>query len=357
MQLGDAGFVDRQRQGLAVLRQIEALDVPLEVRRERGQLLRGDVDVAEPLELAVLVGGHVHAAAVGREHAGAVGDVLRRVRSSGRLLAVRRIDQPQRALGNRRELHDQQAAVVRRPVDRLPAAAGHLHHQLVGLRIRRIHDVEIAVGAVAAGRTVGQPIALGAPDGAAVLRAAAVGEQRDAAVGHVVAIELRELVAADVLAEHEVAALDRLERRPGDRLVEEGQLRARTARQLDVMDLRGIPEARRDQHLPSRRVPVGEVRGARLGIPPHVVRERRRDRRNAVDDEVLGGRDETLFCACGEARPAVTNDRTSRRRAWRMGDLRMELRSQPMIRRASTIFHSGRSRNARPSLTGCDSRA
>ena len=35
VQLGDAGFVDRQRERLAVLRQVEALDVPLEVGGER----------------------------------------------------------------------------------------------------------------------------------------------------------------------------------------------------------------------------------------------------------------------------------------------------------------------------------
>ena len=162
VQLGDAGFVDRQRERLAVLRQVEALDVPFEVGGERRQLLRGDVDVAEPLELAVLVGGHIHAAAVGREHGGPVRHVLRRI-GQRRLLAVRRIDQPQRALRNRRELHDQQAAVVRRPVERLPAAASDLHHQLVGFRVRRIHDVEVAVGAVAARRAVGKAIALGAP--------------------------------------------------------------------------------------------------------------------------------------------------------------------------------------------------
>ena len=34
--------------------------------------------------------------------------------------------------------------------------------------------------------------------------------------------------------------------------------------------------------------PVGEVGRARLGIPPHVIDERGGNRRNAVDDQVLG---------------------------------------------------------------------
>ena len=268
-------------------RQVEAFDVPFEVGGERRQLLRREVDVAEPLELAVLVGGHVDAAAIGREHAGSVRHVLRGI-GERRLLAVRRVDQPEVLLvidtnsttSSRLSSGDQSSACQPPPVT--------CSTSLSVFGLGRIHDVEVAVGAVAARRAVGEAIALGAPDGAAVLRAAAVGEQRDAAVGHVVAIELRELVAADVLAEHEVAALHRLERGAADRLVEEGQLRARAAGKLDVVNLRGVAEARRDQHLAPRRVPVGEVRGTRLGVAPHLVGERRRDRGNAVDDEVLG---------------------------------------------------------------------
>ena len=77
----------------------------------------------------------------------------------------------------------------------------------------------------------------------------AVGEKSDLAVGEVVAVELEELVAAGVARKDERATAARIEAGPADRLGEERELATISARPIDEVDLIGLTEPRRDQHL------------------------------------------------------------------------------------------------------------
>ena len=205
--------------------------------------------------------------------------------------AGRDVDEKQVALVDGDVLLDQQLRVVRRPVRREKAAAGDLEYQSGRLRLERIHHVDVAVGAVALGRGKGHAIAGAAPADSTILRPAAVGEQGDCAVGEVVAVDLRELIAACVAAEQEVFATGRLIGGAANRLVKEGQLRTRAARHRHAVHLRRVAEARCNQQLTARRVPVRETGGARLGISLHFGRQRRRHLRDALDDEGRAGRD------------------------------------------------------------------
>jgi hypothetical protein len=126
-----------------------------------------------------------------------------------------------------------------------------------------------------------------APFDAAVLGAAPVGQQRDAAVRHVVAVDLAELVSADILEEQEVPPGSRLIGCVADRLVKERQLGPRAARLPDAMDLGRVGKPRGDQDRPFRRMPVRKRRRTGLRIPPDFIRQRRRDRRKPLNHQVL----------------------------------------------------------------------
>ncbi len=86
----------------------------------------------------------------------------------------------------------------------------------VALRVPGADDVDVDVVAGAPGRAVRDPAAVVGPPRARVARLA-VGQQRHAAVGEVVPVDLEELVAADVLRKDERVARFRLELRPRPR--------------------------------------------------------------------------------------------------------------------------------------------
>src|SRR5207247_8021371 len=110
-------------------------------------------------------------------------------------------------LVRRDRLAEEQLLVVGAPVEHAPASALHLQQPPVALRIARVHHVDVAIAAVAPGGPVGETVAAIRPADAAVLRPA-VRQQGDGAPGEVVAIDLAELVAADVAPEEEELAPD-----------------------------------------------------------------------------------------------------------------------------------------------------
>jgi hypothetical protein len=195
------------------------------------------------------------------------------------------------ALVGRDELADEEPPVVGGPVGGAPAAALNLQEQAVGVGPRRVDDVDVGVLAVAPGRGVGEPLAAVRPHRAGVARLA-VGEQRHVAGGEVVAVVLEKLVAAGVAVEDEVVAGRGPVRGAAGALGEEGELRARAARRLHEVYLIGVAEARADEHLAPGGVPVRERGRAELRVAAHVLGERRRNRGDALDDEVVAGDDD-----------------------------------------------------------------
>ena len=157
---------------------------------------------------------------------------------------------------------------------------------------RRVHHVDVAVGAVAAGRAEGHAVAGVRPGAEVVLRAAAVRDQRDRAGGDVEAEDLAELVAAAVLAEDEVVGRAAGPARAAHAVGEEGELPARAARHPHLVDLRRVAEARADEHLALHGVPAGEARGAELRVAADRLGDLGRDVGDAVGDEVVGRLDD-----------------------------------------------------------------
>ena len=154
----------------------------------------------------------------------------------------------------------------------------------VGRGVARVDDVEVGVGAVAAGRAVADPAAVMAP-GAELVAAAAVGEQAQPAAGE--RVELEEFVAADVLldAEHVAGRATRSRRpaRPRSSIARASPIGMATRWSWAVLPNRVVISIER-----SRGVPAGEARGAELHIGPGPRGELGRDRRHAVGDQRRG---------------------------------------------------------------------
>jgi hypothetical protein len=89
-----------------------------------------------------------------------------------------------------------------------------------------------------------------------VLRSAAVRQQRDRAVLEIVAIELRELIAALIARKDEELALRAIVGGGPDRFVEKRELTAHPEGRRDQMNLIRISEPRCDQHLQPGRMPA-----------------------------------------------------------------------------------------------------
>ncbi|WP_434416091.1 hypothetical protein [Nannocystis pusilla] len=284
----DAGLVDDRGQLLAVVADGEALDVPLHRRAERAGLLGGEVEGDELAELALAVGGGDDALAVGGE-AGARPDDRHVAGLFGQLgaLAGGQVEQPQVALVDRDVLLREDLVAVGGEVRGRPAAALDLGDQLVGGRVARVDDVEVGVLLVAPGRGVGELLAAAGPRAEAVLRGA-VGEEGELAVGAIEAPVLRELVAADVLRQHEEAAVaDRRIDGPADAVVEEGELAAIAARHLDLVDLGRFGEAGADQQRVILGVPLERGGRARLGVGADAVGDGPRDRRDVLRGQAV----------------------------------------------------------------------
>src|SRR6185503_2902050 len=89
-----------------------------------------------------------------------VGCAPRRERAPG---AVRRVHEPKVALVDGEVLGDEELAVVRRPVQWLPAPARELRQAAVAPGIAGIDHIDVPVRAVAARRAVGETVARAGP--------------------------------------------------------------------------------------------------------------------------------------------------------------------------------------------------
>ena len=271
----------------------EAVHVPGDVRGQVGVPPRGEIEVGEALELGLAVGGDVDPLAVGAPPGARVGDLLgAALRGRQRLRSRRHVHHPDVALVHGDPLDHEELRVVRRPVGRAPAAARHLEDASRRGRVLRVHDVDVAVGAVAPRRAEGHPVAGVRPGAEGVLRAAAVRDHGDGAGGDVEAEDLAELVAAAVLLEEQVVGRAAGPARAAHAVGEEGELPACAARHLHLVDLGRVAEARGDEHLALHRVPPGEARGAELGVAAHRLGDVGRDLRDPVGHEVVRGPDD-----------------------------------------------------------------
>ena len=258
LQSADPGLVHHIGDEAPVGRDAESVDVPPRVGRDGAERAGSGIDCAEALIFGTFVGGHPERA-VRREDGAAIGDVAGCVADRGQAAALE-IEQVEIRIGDLLIVDDDGAAAVMGEIHDVPAAALDLRHHPVGRAVARVDDIEVGVGAVAAGRAVADQAAIMAP-GAEIVSAAAVGEKLQPPVGE--GVELVEFVAANVLLRDQHVA----RRGPGsgDRLFLEAQLLAIAERRGDPVELGGVAEARGDQHRSVAVVPAGEAR--RCGTP------------------------------------------------------------------------------------------
>ncbi len=166
--------------------------------------------------------------------------------------------------------------------EKSPAAARALGDQPVGLRVARVHDVEVGVLPIAPRGRVADELAVLAPC-ARLVAALAVRQQRQAAVGE--RVELVELAAAHVLRDQDHVARARSVARELDAILLEAELRARAARLRHPMHLVGVAEARGDQHRAVDGMPAEEGRRAELHVGPGPRGELGGHFGNAVSDQ------------------------------------------------------------------------
>src|SRR5439155_19185537 len=91
-------------------------------------------------------------------------------------------------------------AIIRRPVQRLPASTLKLREHAIALGIRRLNNVEINIVSIPASRSVSQFLAVIRPYWRHIARLA-ISEQRYVAASIIETIDLEKLVPTDVFRE------------------------------------------------------------------------------------------------------------------------------------------------------------
>src|SRR5262249_18592561 len=160
-----------------------------------------------------------------------------------------------------------------------PAAALQLQQHVICFWIGGIHGPDISVLPGAARGTVSETRVMLGETRAQVARLA-VCQQSHFAVGHIIAIELEPLAAANVFAENEEAVIFWRELGSRSAVGKECKLRACPAWHFDKVDLWHISKASADQHLAPRGVPAAETGGPELAILVCFLRDHCRDLRN-----------------------------------------------------------------------------
>ena len=284
LQPRDPRFVDDIGDEAAIGGNLEVLHVPARIGRACGELASLAVDRPQPLEVRTGVAGGPQRA-VGRELRAALGNRLLVIAQRGQLARCQ-IEQIEIALGHRDIVGHHRRRIIGRKAGDRPAAAADLRHHPGAGGIARIDDVEIGVGAVAAGRAIGQQFAVVA-ERPHFIAALAIGQQRQAAV--LQRVELPELAAAAILADHQRLVIGGIA--SVQRLGLKADLPPRHAGAGDRMQLRYIAEPGGDQHRAVIRVPAHEAGGAELHIGPRGIDHALRDRRNAIGNQRgrLGG--------------------------------------------------------------------
>ena len=258
-----------------VARHGEGLDIP---RRLRGHHVDG-VGVASPAMQTPELGVHVR-----REVDVAVLAVARRAEGRRGVLeeplpsARGDIDLVEARFVHGDVLRHQQSAVVVGPVLDAPAHASALLERHPPAA--QVLCAQIPVDAVAGGGGIAEPGAARRPGHAHVARLA-VAQARGGAARFVAPEQLVELRAAFVLEEREaVAQRIGVDGRAAHRFVEERDLPAHSEGFLDAVQLRGVAEARGDQHAVAH--PAEQLRRARVLVALQRCMDMRRNRRHAL---------------------------------------------------------------------------
>ena len=259
---------------------VEVLHVPEHLGGDAAVLVADRVLQLHLRELAVLVGEHVDAAAVGGElgapDAAGQGLGLQRRQRPGR--GIRKIEV---AFVRRQVPPHQELRVIRRPVERVPGVGLAADQQLRRRRRGDVHHVNVVAEGVAVVAVERDALAVVRPHRAAVDEVPAGQLARGAARGLVEDLVI--VITGPVLPEHEAAAALG-GAAPLDGVRVEGELLARSAWACDAMQLLGFPEARLHQEAAVGH-PVDEGGAARVQVPVKARAQRRVRRRHALEGE------------------------------------------------------------------------
>ena len=141
---------------MAVWGEGEFLDIPWDVGGERGELARGEIEAAEAEEVAAFVAGEEERLAVRGELGAVAGD------GSGGAVGERfdfaggDVDEPEVGFVGGDGFGDGEGSAVVGPIGDAPAAAFEFGEELLLIRVVRVHDPEVGVGAVASGGGEGE---------------------------------------------------------------------------------------------------------------------------------------------------------------------------------------------------------
>ena len=272
-------MIDLEGDPAAVPADIEIGNIPdllVDQRLEQGCL---QIDHAQPLDVTAIIGRGPEPA-VRCEFQPVIAD---RIAAVGQLAhrASREIDHIELIVADRDIVEDQELLVIRRKVDRKPAAAGRCDQHFCAVRIGRVHQVDVVVQPGALVRAKGDQLAAARP-GAETVAALAVGEQPGLAVCK--RVNLVDLVAAAVFLEQQSRAIGRIASGI-DRFAGKGQLFALAPGRGDAVQLAGVAKAGRDQHRFCLRVPVDKAGRPIFHIGAGALDHRERNRGNLVGDK------------------------------------------------------------------------
>ena len=302
-----SGFIDLVDYGLAVIGNVETVDVPL-LLRDRRERARGRIKAAETLEIGALIAGDPQRA-VRRNFQAAIGNLGLGIADRGHC-AGGEIEGVEIDILHRLVIGDIGARIAGREGDQRPAAAlAFVHYPRRG-GIARVHHIEIGIHAVAAGRAERHQLAVLAPR-IGLVAALAIGQQREPPV--LERVELVILVPAAILGHKQHIALGRgIGSR--DRLGLETDLGARTHRHGDAVQLADIGKTGVDEHRAGVRVPPGKACAAGFEIGPHAGRQFQRDGRHLLGGQRCGDRQGGGFgCSGCRCRGDLCGDRHSGR--------------------------------------------
>lgn len=120
------GFIGDEREQLAVARQFELFDVPRDVRGQRGEFFRGEIEPAETLKLGIFIGGDQRRLAVFAELCVSVSDFPGGLGHEQLKHAGAQIEPVPVAFVDRDILAHEQLLPILRPIGNAPTAAGDL---------------------------------------------------------------------------------------------------------------------------------------------------------------------------------------------------------------------------------------